>query len=214
MLLNCPTAFATTPPRTPDRLPTAESTQADARHPYCSREVQYTESLAQPIHLACYSTRAKAYSVATGDPSYLTLTDAQIRQLDGTVTGQTAPDGVAPASICGNCSGRILLGTDYWDTHYGGSLVYWWSNSDCTTLGGSFATGLLAGWNDKISSAAINPNSHCGNWIHYADAYAGKTIDCGWASTRGAYHTCYDMYLPDGSSMSDRTSTERFYFHP
>jgi hypothetical protein len=151
--------------------------------------------------------------VATGNPSYVSLSDAQIRRLDGSIEGRTAPDTVVTAAVCANCSGRIHLGTDFWDTHFGGSALYWFAGSDCTSSSGYLYTAVPSGWNDKISSAAINPNSRCGNWIHYADNYSGKAIDCGWASPRGVYYPCYDMYLPDHSSMSDRTSTERWYYH-
>lgn len=181
-------------------LPTPAAHTASAAFPDCTAGLA-PNSKAAPI-VDCFATPQQALAYANHDRSYLTLSRRDALQVEGMdVSGR--PSAVSPRSICASCSG-YQLGVDYKDTHFGGSRLVWYSTTgDCQSGVVYQVAHMPSGWNDVVSSAA-DTNQLCSRWYHYHDAsYVGKIIDCAG--------NCYDMYLSDGTSMSDQTSSERWY---
>jgi hypothetical protein len=146
----------------------------------------------------CFATGAQALAYATGDSSLAALSATEAREvLDN-------PSATLSRAVTASAA-TTLLGTDYWDTHYGGNYYLWYANDSCSPYFTFYVPTMPTGWNDKVSSARSYLSGGCAHYYHYKDAgYGGGSIDCGYSAG------CYDMYLPDGSSMSDRTSTEIF----
>lgn len=179
---------------------------------YASTSGLESEMAKLPARLECFSTAAQAYAKATDNPAIASLSDDQVAALDGS-RGEMARQvtlSALPASICVGCYG-YGIGTDYKNTMWDGSAgVIYWYNSDHTPCqyGVTYYSGAYSGgWNDVVSSAHILPASNCQIWMHWEHgSYSGKSINCGLTG-QIPNQGCYTMYLPDGSSMSDKTSS-------
>ncbi len=165
---------------------------------YCAQELIPNDKAARTI-AQCFATQGEALATATGNTNYLSMSDDKVRE---EFAATIAANGRLSADS------QYLLGADYWDTHYGGNYYYWYATQGCSSTYAFYVPTMPPGWNDKVSSALSS--SGCNHFYHYIDSNynnglygAGKYIDCGYGAG-----DCYTMYLPDGSSMSDRTSSE------
>lgn len=173
-------------------LPTSTSVKTGQ---YCAQRLIPNDKigLTKP---ECFTTKAAALAVATGDSTLTGMDDAII----DTIKNDLATKGVSPFIA----STEYILAEDYWDTHYNGNSYIWYSSSPCSPYYYMYITSMPSTWNDEVSSARSYVSGNCSEFTHYEHANGGgKTINCGF-SVGG----CYDMWLPDGSSMSDRTSSE------
>lgn len=160
----------------------AQSYARSDNTPHCSQ--QLGANGAAPGPLKCFATKAAAISIATGDPLYAQMTDAQaLSSLRANTSKNKTSGPTASTNATPGGSGAVLLSTDYDGYTSSGSSLWWYGDLACGTSGRYYTVNLGANWNDRISSNYVWGASNCNHVVYYVNNWqSGAFKDCGLAT--------------------------------